>query len=482
MVKSELVKVELIGGTEQINDRAAAVKATMVNGREDYIIYATNPDCTYYVDDLFEFKGFTGVVSVENGEITYAWGCEAQTVADVIVDAQAEVSGTVLDFTKGLSLEGYTMTINMESPVEAEDLANRWIYVETDGIENGAYCIYDAEVNGNTAVLDLKNQTLVRKYVDAMNIDLGYIHNIEEGAACSIPLSCYGTELSTERFNIAGANMTLGNDLKMNFLIKKTDLQNSDGFTAVVKQEGKEPVTLDLWEYNSSYYAASYSVAAKEMTDVLSVQIFDGNGRAVSNHFSRTVKQYAMTLMGTTTAKSPLRSVVVDMLNYGTEAQKYFSYHEDAYANADLTAAQQEAYATGDVQCTNRQEPGENFVGANLSLEDRILLNVFFKGITGGNVDGMTATISYTDYKGNSVSEQAVVTKYNNTMAKVVIDRVVLADSKCPVTVTVYRNGVEFGSCVESVESYVARNLTGATADINMAIMKFATSAYTYLS
>ena len=275
--------------------------------------------------------------------------------------------------------------------------------------------------------------------------------------------------------------MTLGNDLKMNFMIKKSDMK--DGYVAYVKQGNLEPAQLELWSYNASYYAASYSVAAKEMTDVLSCEIYDAEGYLVSNPFTRTVAQYAMTLLNNASQKATLKSVIVDMLNYGTEAQKYFKYNEDAYANAEVTEAQQAQFATGDVECSNVQDKILNCAGSNLSLEDSILLNVFFSGVSGKDISKMSATIEYVDYKGNTVTATVGAEKYGSSMAKVVVNRIVLADAKRPINVKLFdADGTKIGEGVESVESYIARNLTNAsTGAINMAIIKFATSAYNYL-
>lgn len=282
---------------------------------------------------------------------------------------------------------------------------------------------------------------------------------------------------TVEKFSIAGANMTLGNDLKMNFMIRKTDVQ--DGYTVKVTQEGNEPVEVVLTSYNSTYYAAAYSVAAKEMTDVLSVEVYDANGNLVSEPFTRTIKQYAMNLLGNSASTDALRSVIVDMLNYGTEAQKFFGYGEDAYANADVTEEQQSAYATGEVQCTNIRELSGNAYATNLSLEDSILMNAFFKSAT---TEGLSATVSFVNYKGKEVTAEAEVVRHSSSLVKVVVDEIVLSDAKRPVTVTVYQDGVEYGECTESVGSYVARNLDSTTMGaINMAIIKFATSAYNYL-
>ncbi|MBP3632982.1 MAG: Ig-like domain-containing protein, partial [Oscillospiraceae bacterium] len=188
IASAELVDVRLVQGSETAQDRAAAIKTTLVTGRVDYIIYATNPDCTYEIDGTFSFRGFAGVVSYENGILTYAWGSEAELVTNVIEHAQARVTGQVESFTEGIE-DRYYLTVTMDSPVCAQELTGRYIYVNNDGERNAAYRIYDAEVSGNTAVLDLYSQTLVREYVDELNLDLGFKHNIAVGQTYSIPLS-----------------------------------------------------------------------------------------------------------------------------------------------------------------------------------------------------------------------------------------------------------------------------------------------------
>ena len=132
------------------------------------------------------------------------------------------------------------------------------------------------------------------------------------------------------------------------------------------------------------------------------------------------------------------------------------------------------------MEVTDIRELGANCAGTNLSLEASILMNAFFRSST---TEGMTATVSFIDYKGNEVNVTADVIQNSAALVKVVVDEIVLADAKRPVTITVYKDGAEFGTCVESVASYVARNLSNETMGaINSAIIKFATSAYSYLN
>ncbi|MBQ9968456.1 MAG: putative Ig domain-containing protein, partial [Oscillospiraceae bacterium] len=215
---SELVEAKLVDGTEGAVDRVQAVKVTLTSGRVDYIVYATNSDCTYSIDGgKFKFRGFAGVCSYVDGSLTYAWGNEVSMVEDksegTVIDAMPAVTGRVLDFTKDLSFRN-TMTISMDTPVSEEVLTGQYIYVNNDGLQNGTYRIYGAKVDGSNAVLDLQLQDMIRGYIDPFNMDLGFRYNIAEGQTYSIPLSASYDPMSyfnytTDQVVRAGNKITL---------------------------------------------------------------------------------------------------------------------------------------------------------------------------------------------------------------------------------------------------------------------------------
>ena len=591
---TELVEVELLEGTETVTDRVAAVKVTLNDGREDYIVYATNTDCTYRVADLFDFSGAIGVCSYRDGKQVYAYGNEATVVSEMIEDARPAVTGTVADFTEGLA-ETYTMTVKLDGSTAAENLTGRFIYVDNDRKQNGVYRIYGAEVEGDTAVLDLHTQTLTRSYVDARDLDSGFIHNISVGDSFTIPLpstfnvselftyttdqvvkagnkqiltlgkagsgaayeveglptsakvdaktgtvtwtpsrtqtgrylvtvkaiqdgevmgemdfviyvvsytgSTYEaskcnhakavsytvggmietvcpacgtvskTEASISKFAFVGSNMTLGNELKLNFMVDTADLK--DGYKALITHKG-ETVEAKFNKYNNTYSFVSCSVAAKEMADAIEVVVVDTDGKEVSEVYTASVRDYAMKALAAATSTAKVKTMVVDMLNYGAAAQTYFEYNEADLANKLLTDAQK-AWATPEVACTDKRVKGENYYGSNLSLEDKILLNLYFKNCT----ESMTAEVSYIDYSGKTVTAEAVLEQYSGNIYKVVVDEIVLADAFCDVTVTVYDGETVHGTATDSVESYVAR---ADRSDLYESIMKFATSAKAYFS
>ena len=599
VVSSELVEAVAIGGNALATDKAAAIKNTLADGRVDYIVYASNPERVYEIDGLFNFSGFIGVCSYYEGKLVYAYGNEASQVADILEDTLPALTGTVTAFTEGLSLEGYTMTLQLDQPATAEDFEGTYIYVNNDGERNAAYRIHSVEVNGTTAVIDLEHQTLVRGFVDGSNMDLGYKHNVVVGQTFSIPLahsysaanlfnyttdqvvkagnkisltvgvsgadatyeadgmpkgmtisaggviswstsktqtgrypitvkamqngklademsftiyvvsytgssysqeSCShskavtytvtgGTETvcpacglitkdvtvqETEKFAIVGSNMTLGNELAVNFMIKSSDYRS--GQYAVVTHNG-EKKEVKLSKYNASYYAATVKISAKQMSDNLSVVIMC-DGKAVSETYKTSVRAYALKMLSSNAINAKGKTLVVDMLNYGAEAQNYFGYNKSDLANSKLTT-EQKKLATASVTCTNNQVKDKNFVGSNLTLENRILLNLMFKGT---DTVGMYAEITYTDYTGKVRSYTVDAENFGSygSYIKITVDQIVLADAFCTVTVTLYNaDNTVYGVGSDSVESYVAR---AGNAALYETIVKFAYSAKAYLS
>ena len=224
----------------------------------------------------------------------------------------------------------------------------------------------------------------------------------------------------------------------------------------------------------------SQAVCAKEMADTITVEVFDENGNAVSEVYTRSVRDYAMSTLAKNLSDKT-NTLLVDMLNYGAAAQEFFGYNEAELANGELTADQKNM-ATKLQTCKDRREKGKNYYGSNLSLEDKILLNVYFENVT----SDMYAKITYTDFRGRT---QTITVPYREfkhltkNVYGVVVDDIVLGDSFCSIKVTVYNSkGKVYGSATDSVESYCARmNEDGSNALYNT-IMQFAAGAKAYFS
>ena len=290
---------------------------------------------------------------------------------------------------------------------------------------------------------------------------------------------------------IAGANMILGNNLAMNFYIEPDGLSYGESYYAVITKtyaNGNDDLVIKVpssdWVESSNMYRVTLNkVAAKEMTDKITVAVYDSSDKLVSNIWEDSVRDYAMRTVdkseANVTENAELLAVCVDMLNYGAAAQQHFNYNTSDLANATLTAAQL-AYGLGDVEMTDSRVRGEGYYGTSLTLESNILMNVYFNNIPADR-SNVKAVVSFTDHY-NKAQEFTVTSdkfiQYNSTVTGVVVDKLVVADCRQPVEVKVYNGETLIASATDSFESYTARS--DSTNPIYECIMKFATAAYNY--
>lgn len=84
-----------------------------------------------------------------------------------------------------------------------------------------------------------------------------------------------------------------------------------------------------------------------EVTAVLHAK--KGNEEYTSPEKALSVKEYAYTLLNRYSSDeySKLRTLLVDLLNYGAMAQKYVGYKTDNLVNSELTAVQKAGAAMG---------------------------------------------------------------------------------------------------------------------------------------
>ncbi|MBQ9968383.1 MAG: hypothetical protein IJO88_06645, partial [Oscillospiraceae bacterium] len=130
----------------------------------------------------------------------------------------------------------------------------------------------------------------------------------------------------------AGSNMTLGNELEVNFLMVKKNLPAGD-YTAVITQkmaDGTDRVTeiaMADWGTMGSYHKISARIAAREMADDLYIEIKDAEGYVYNNEYFTSVRGYAGRALASSTTTDYVRIMMIDMLNYGAAAQNHFKYN-----------------------------------------------------------------------------------------------------------------------------------------------------------
>ena len=290
---------------------------------------------------------------------------------------------------------------------------------------------------------------------------------------------------------ISGANMTLGNNLAMNFYIDPEGLVYGEDYYAVITKSYADRNDLVV-KIPSSAWVEAYDmfrvtldkVAAKEMADKITVAVYNANDKLISNVWEDSVQDYTMRNLEKEAAKADankeLLALYVEMLNYGAAAQTHFEYNASNLANNELTAAQK-AFGLSNVEMKDSRVPGTGYVGTNLTLESNILMNFFFNTIPAEH-DDMYAIASYTDHYGKAKEVKIAgkdFVKFNSTTWKVSVAGLVVADCRQPVEVKVYdASGAVIASVTDSIESYTAR--MNGDGPLYVAIMKFAIAAYNY--
>ncbi|MBQ9986206.1 MAG: Ig-like domain-containing protein [Oscillospiraceae bacterium] len=192
----ESVPVTVKDGTPGKSDSAKAVKVKLVDGRTDYVVYTQNNSVTYTIDNLFDFRGFVGVWTInENGDNIYTYVNDGEMIGnetEKVEGLDAALEGRVIDFQQELSFDNW-IDVEFDRDVteeEVADLADRMFVQDRDRLGNSSFVIYGATKTGaNTARLDLAGITTIDRYVDAEHEDLGYVYDVEIGAHFTIPMS-----------------------------------------------------------------------------------------------------------------------------------------------------------------------------------------------------------------------------------------------------------------------------------------------------
>ncbi len=281
--------VEVIGEVPD-GEMVRAVRVTHTNGREDYIVYATDNTKNYRVADLFEFRGFVGVYSVNaDGKVIYRYVNDGDIIGSA-TDKPGAYSGTVDTFTNELSFENY-IDVNMVCE-DVSDLVGRHIYVNNDGVQNGVYRIEKAEDLGEGKVrLDIGTISVIRGHKDPENIDKGYIYNIRQEQTFSIPTSF--VDESLPEFDEMSDNITTsaGSSISVKVTARSPITENPPSIE-YVEQTLPRGASLDsktgviTWKPDASQVGDShFAIIAR-----------DSDGRESTIHFMVTV-------YGSTTSK-----------------------------------------------------------------------------------------------------------------------------------------------------------------------------------
>lgn len=308
-------------------------------------------------------------------------------------------------------------------------------------------------------------------------------------------LNLHITCIKPEELTFDRASLTLQNNIKVNFFVEKDPII-AGGFTGlytVFEMNGKRVTVSDYREVNSQgidYYVFSFSnIAPNLMNDRIEATLyaFIDETEYSGNTIEYSVSDYCYAMLESTEDQK-MRTLIVDLLNYGAASQTYTGYNTDALVNDSLTA-EQIAWGTAtdpeleshtDGEYITVSDPALEWTGVSLILNDSVTMKFIF---TVESIDGVTLRIA--DKNNDIIAEIAaeeIKKSGNSYIAK--FKGLNAGQMSEVVYITAYREDEAISNTLSySIESYVAAKQHDEDANLAAlvtAMMKYGNSAYAY--
>ena len=297
-------------------------------------------------------------------------------------------------------------------------------------------------------------------------------------------------ELPVE-LKFAAATLKLHYDL--NILMKVNKSLFGDGLFSdpyiTYELNGTTYTVTEYTEEGARYVFALEHIAPTHINDTIPITLHATYQGSIfkSKTLDYSISHYCYAMMEQYTGKAygELRTLLVDILNYGTEAQKYFNYNTEQLANANLTPEQAAWGTPGDPAMTSVQDsqyatvenPTASFKGVGLKLQNNISIYFRFQAESMENVKVVITTaagysFTYTDFipAEDGTSYYVVFKHLNATMIRV------------PVYATVYCGDTPISNTLRySIESYAFSQADSDCGELVKAVLRYGHSAAAFV-
>ena len=289
-------------------------------------------------------------------------------------------------------------------------------------------------------------------------------------------------------------SLSLESSITMNFKVLKDSVSSFDDFYVTAKFGEKEEKITE-YKQNGNYFVFSYKginpqLMNDEITAVLHAK--NGNKEYTSPQKVMSVKEYAYTMLDRYSADehSKLRTLLVDLLNYGAMAQKYVGYKTDNLVNSDLTDTQKSwaSKNTGDFENIRDfnfktiNNPSVQWNACGLVLNNSIMIRAKFSA---KDLENKTVEFAFRNtkfiYDKNDFVNNGDGTYY------VYCNELFAHELSNEILITVCENGVPCSNTMRfSVESYASTVQQSseykgtALDDLTQAMMRYGKSAVAY--
>lgn len=289
-------------------------------------------------------------------------------------------------------------------------------------------------------------------------------------------------------------SLSLESSITMNFKVLKDSVSSFDDFYVTAKFGEKEEKITE-YKQNGNYFVFSYKginpqLMNDEITAVLHAK--NGNKEYTSPQKVMSVKEYAYTMLDRYSAEehSKLRTLLVDLLNYGAMAQKYVGYKTDNLVNSDLTDTQKSWASKNAEDFKNIRDfnyktisnPSVQWNACGLVLNNSIMIRAKFSA---KDIENKTVEFAFRNtkfiYDKNDFVNNGDGTYY------VYCNELFAHELSNEILITVCENGIPCSNTMRfSVESYASTVQQSseykgtALDDLTQAMMRYGKSAVAY--
>jgi hypothetical protein len=294
----------------------------------------------------------------------------------------------------------------------------------------------------------------------------------------------------------------LGNTLALNFLVIHSKLTGSDNYAIITRTyadgtvEVSEPIQQGDWSFFSNPLdKISYAnIAGKEMTDMVTCQIFNKDGEPVSVIWKDSIQSYIMRKLNETMvtyAKNPTVALknqltaMVELLSYGGAAQRHFEHNVTDMADAYLTEEHMRFASEEQTQEGLLQRDSYYCYDTAMSLESRLQFRFMFIKPRLSNVAyAIVSHQSHSDPNGDPIVTRYEISEFqyfSSALVYVPVETLAAADGDMVITCTLYdQNGEVITTVSDSMNSYLGRK-QATTGDIYWATLRYTRACFAYL-
>lgn len=430
------------------------------------------------------------IYQADTGTITFK--CTNGTISSIKITYNPQNTGCLVYGTANIS-SGTSVTINA---VEATFSAGN-----TGSAGNGQARITKIEVSvipsggGSTPTTTTYYTTVIGEEACAHT---NTIVSIVDGYKVETCDSCGATVSRTKlELKFYGASLEVGEGISINYKVAASlfaeNLYDLDSACATFvfnkESEDERTFTVSNPVLSGDYYVFQLkNIRPDWMGDVVTATLTatDANGESItSKAIEYSVAEYCYNKLNASDSTDALKTLLIDMLDYGAATQLHTGYKTDALVtdnaaytnNASLGTSSAPTLNAAPAFGTSLDTPAAAWKGAALFLRETVRIRLRF---TAESIDGVTVTAQIGD---NDPVVLDSFTSAGNNVYYVFFDNLLATQMREDVVFTVMQNGTAISNTLTySVEAYAtsATATAGTLADMLNAMMNYGDAVYAY--